>query len=234
MNKAVVIIAIIIAVLGGGYLLFSGQKVAEEKAPAETAMVSDTEEEIAESARYRLEFTALWSQESHPDNYVSNAHFSPFVAYSHNNSQKAKIFEKGQVPTAGIEEMAETGATEKLNQEIEAIIASGQAFKKTQGNVFDSPGSDTSELEFSRNFQYLTFVSMMAPSPDWFVAKTESLIKEGKWVDTIELALITYDAGSDNGETLTAEDNDTDPKEPVSIFAAYLQGLGKITLTRLQ
>lgn len=246
MNKIITIIVIILVIVGAAYVLFFYQKADQEKSPQDAVSegklgentskegVFKEEETIDEFARYKIEFIAFWSNETHPGNYVKSAHFSPFVAYSHNNSEGAKIFTKGQIATAGIEDMAETGATTKLNQEIDMLIESNVAFKKTQGSVFDSPGSDSAELEVSRDYKYITFVSMVAPSPDWFVSATAGLLEDGKWLDKAEFELTTYDAGSDSGQTLTAADDDTRPKELVAIFNDNLQGLGKITLTRVK
>ena len=143
------------------------------------------------------------------------------------------IFKKGGEATVGVEDMAETGATQKLNKEIDEIISKKIGFKKTQGNVFNSPGTSSSEIELSNNYRYLTFVSMLAPSPDWFISVTENLLIDGRWLDSVEFNLITYDAGSDSGENLTSLDRDTKPKESIKIFSDNLQGLGKIILTKI-
>ena len=185
-------------------------------------------------AAYNVEFIAEWSEKTHPDDYPGGAHFSPFVAYSHDDSSDSLIFVEGQKPTPGIELMAETGGTTTLNQEIDEIIGSNLAFKKTQGSVFNSPGIDSSELEFTDEYSYITFVSMIAPSPDWFVAQTTDLLKNGEWIDEIELDLITYDAGSDSGEMFTSPDKDTQPKKPIIVFLDDLQRLGKLVLTRIR
>lgn len=227
------IIAIIVILIGVGYWLFVSPKTPPVEQDKEE-MSNGKVEEIDLEATYKVDFIAQWSQQTHPDYYPKGAHFSPFVVYSHNNSAGARIFEEGQEASPGMEEMAETGKTLKLNQEIDQIIFSKDALEKTQGTVFNSPGSNSSDLKLDKNHGYVTFVSMLAPSPDWFVAQTTNLIQNGEWLETIELNLVTYDAGSDSGETLTAKDIDTDPKEPITIFSENLQGLGKIILTKIE
>lgn len=187
----------------------------------------------SETATYQIEFHAAWSKETHPNNYVESAHFSPFVAYSHANSKGAFIFEVGENPSPGIEEMAETGNTSPLNSEIDNLINIGAAFNKAQGKRIDSPGANSSTLKLSTTYSAITFVSMLAPSPDWFVSQTATLIQDGTWQDRIELQLITYDAGGDSGDTFTATDNDTSPKELITKFPAHLQNLGTIVITRI-
>ena len=79
----------------------------------------------SENANYTITFDATWSAETHTDFYVSNAHFSPFVAYSHNGSPETHVFDIGSVASQGIEEMAETGETGLLEGEIQSRVTSG-------------------------------------------------------------------------------------------------------------
>ncbi len=57
----------------------------------------------AASIIYKIEFVADWSEKTHPNDYPQGAHFSPFVAYSHNESLESLIFTEGQEPTPGVE-----------------------------------------------------------------------------------------------------------------------------------
>lgn len=189
---------------------------------------------IDQTATYTVEFIADWSATTHPDYYPSNAHFSPFIAYSHGNEAGSEIFKVGGTATPGVEEMAETGLPVPLNKEIDVIISKKLAHAKAQGVRIDSPGKISAELEFTTDNSYITFVSMLAPSPDWFVSQFTNLIQDDEWIDNITLSLITYDAGSDSGATLTAADKDTNPKEAIIVFDDYLQGLGRLVLTRIK
>jgi len=240
-KKVSSIVFTIAVIFGIGFVVFTNRETTPEALAPDTdttnpaeAPVKPQAKTITPTAKYKIEFNALWSATTHPDNYVDNAHFSPFIAYGHKNSTPAKIFTTGGIATAGVEEMAETGAPDILNEEIDQIISAGQAYAKTQGTVFDSPGSNVAKLEVNKDNNYFTFVSMMAPSPDWFVTASTNLIEDEDWIERVELDLLTYDAGTDSGETLTAPDSDTDPKEPIAVFSTYLQKLGKLTLTRIK
>jgi len=242
MKKIIIIVLVIVFIITTLiYLYIFNNKIDETSLDskelntlADDSVIPEPQIEIAENAIYKIDFIANWSKQTHPNNYPIGAHFSPFVAYAHNNLANSKIFQKGKRPSHGIEEMAETGNTKILNQEIDKLINSKLAYKKTQSRVFDSPGSESSQLEINKDYSYMTFVSMLAPSPDWFVSETTNLIKEGQWIDQIELNLITYDAGGDNGETLTAQDANTNPKGLIVVFLDNLQGLGKIVLTKIK
>lgn len=186
-----------------------------------------------ETATYKVEFIATWSSNTHPGNYPSGAHFSPFVAYSHNGQENAQIFTSGGIATPGFEIMAETGGTVLLNEEVDQLIASDRAWEKVQGGVFNSPGSSERELTFTMNYNHFTFVSMIAPSPDWFVTQSGSLLQDGEWVERLELEVMSYDSGTDSGEAFTSADIDTNPKQAITKLEQELQGLGKIVLTRI-
>ncbi len=198
---------------------------------------SESEVEVIKSvnktAKYKIEFIAEWSEKTHPDNYPKNAHFSPFVAYSHNGSVEAKIFSEGKLATAGVEDMAETGATGTLVKEIKSLINSKLVYQQTKGKVFDSPGGDISELSFSQEYSNFLFVSMLAPSPDWFVSGSTDLFEDGDWVERAEIDLVTFDAGTDDGVELTSRDKDSKPKQPIVVFGDELQGLGRVVLSRI-
>lgn len=194
---------------------------------------SENEETTSTKATYKIEFIANWNNETYPNNYPKDAHFSPFVAYSHNNSEQAKIFIENGLATAGVEDMAETGKIAILNTEIDELIKNNFVHKKTRGKRINSPGKDFSELELTQDYSQITFVSMLAPSPDWFVSNSVNLFENNTWKDYIELDLITYDAGTDDGTKLTSEDEDSHPKQPIKVFSDELQNLGKLILTKV-
>ena len=57
---------------------------------------------------------------------------------------------------------------------------------------------------------------MIAPSPDWFIAtRNVELYKDGEWQESLTIPARLYDAGTDSGETFTAANDDTNPKEPI-------------------
>jgi hypothetical protein len=189
-------------------------------------------EGVDETAIYTIKFEAAWSSETHPGYYEPSAHFSPFVIYSYNGADEGRIYILDSQASPGMEDMAETGATGKLIEEIEQFIEGNYALAYTKAKVFDSPGQVEGVLEFTPEFSQFIFVTMIAPSPDWFVAAEGDVFVDGQWIEELVLEVISYDAGTDSGETLTAANSDTDPKEPVTVFDDYLQGLGTLTVTR--
>ena len=167
---------------------------------------------IAEqTATYTIKYEVVWSSESHPQTLPANAHVSPIVVVAHKT--KNDLFTSGKLATEGIEIMAETGATTILMKEINA----NSAIQETViGTVINAPGSNELKIEVDQDHSLLSAVSMLAPSPDWFVAASNlELFKNGQWVDEIQYEMRAYDAGSDSGATFTANNSDSNPAEAI-------------------
>lgn len=169
------------------------------------------------SVVYEVEFISTWSAATHPTDFPSNAHFSPFVATSHLSG--AKLFIEGLDASDGLKDVAETGNTALIDEELQVMINLGQSLDKIIGNNFDSPGNSAKvQLGMKEGYQNVTVVSMIAPSPDWFVSATTSLLDpvDGLWYDEVIAYAISYDAGTDSGTNFNSADQATDPVEPIS------------------
>lgn len=180
---------------------------------------------IDDTAIYKVVFDANWTAQTHPTNYPSNAHFSWMVGVTHN--EQNVLFAKGLLASVGIESMAETGATAILASEIDAKIVSNKALEYKIGSVINGDGIDEIIINASVDYPLFSWVSMIAPSPDWFVANSNiPLIVNDEWVDQIELEVALFDSGTDSGIDFTSPDNDTNPKEPVFLIAEPPLGNG--------
>ena len=167
-------------------------------------------------ARYRVSFSATWSAETHPTNFPSNPHFSGLVGGTHHGD--VRIWQTGEVASDGIELMAETGGKTKLLPEIEQLIEDGTAHGTLSGGgLSTSPATVSLEFDAVSTHPYVTLVSMLAPSPDWFVGVSAlPLMEDGAWRERVEVNLRLYDAGTDDGTVFTAANADTDPAEPIA------------------
>ena len=77
-------------------------------------------------------------------------------------------------------DMAERGLTSTLSTVINAAIAAGTAEHVfTGGNIAVSPGTATAEFQISQTYPLVTLVSMIAPSPDWFVGASAVPLFQG-------------------------------------------------------
>ena len=66
--------------------------------------------------------------------------------------------------------MAETGSKSPLDKEVYSAIIQRKAFKLLSGDgIGSSPGSVELIFKVSEKYPLVSLVSMIAPSPDWFV-----------------------------------------------------------------
>ena len=168
------------------------------------------------NASYTVTFDATWSPATHPTDFPSNAHFSPLVGGTH--VQGVRFWEPGGIATEGIQRMAEMGRTSPLDSEVNAAIANGGAQYLLLGGVIGlSPGSVSLDFQISRTHPFVTLVSMIAPSPDWFVGVSAlPLLENEQWRDTVRVDLYPYDAGTDDGDTYAAPDRPAVIRAPIA------------------
>jgi hypothetical protein len=191
-------------------------------------------------ALYRLTFESVWTSQSHPSDPPRNPHFSRLIGGTHRST--VTFWENGGMATEGIRLMAEQGRTTPLDQEVEAAIAAGHAQRLLVGGAIDrSPDATTLDFEINREYSLVTIVSMVAPSPDWFVGVSGlNLIENGDWVAQKVVSLQPWDAGTDSGVTFTSADVRTTPQERIHVVDRWpfvvgtsVPPLGTFTFRRL-
>ena len=162
--------------------------------------------------------------------FPSSAHFSPLVGGTHNNS--VRFWSEGSLAAIGNQDMAERGQTVRLENEIGAAVAAGTAARSFRGGAIDdTPGSVTLDFEISRDHPLVTLVTMIAPSPDWFVGVSGlPLFENDQWVEERRVDLMPWDAGTDSGSSFRSADLVTTPEQPISrIVTAPLSPGGSVT-----
>ena len=128
---------------------------------------------------------------------------------------EASFWSSGGIATDGIESMAETGAVATFCNEVQAEADRQRAGGCIRGQEasFQSPGTVTLTFDVDEGLPFLTLVSMIAPSPDWFVGIDGVALQQGGcWTPRIEMDLAGYDAGTDSGTTFTAPAPPTSPR----------------------
>lgn len=144
---------------------------------------------------------------------------------------------EGALASDGIKNMAELGSKTPLDSEVEAAIEAGTADGLLSGGWISlSPGSVELMFEVNVDSPLVTLVSMIAPSPDWFVGVSSlSLLEDGSWVGVV-VQLFAYDAGTDSGVIYTSPDEATEPRASISqiIVSPFdvASSLGTFTFTR--
>jgi hypothetical protein len=180
----------------------------------------------AVTARYTVTFESTWREETHPTDFPADPHFSRLIGGTH--SSRARFWMPGGTASTGIEAMAEEGRTSPLDSEVQAAIAAGTAFSLIRGGgIARSPGVATAEFEIGREHPLVSLVSMVAPSPDWFVGiHSLSLVEGGDWLAEKIVTLHPWDAGTDSGTTYAAPDQDSQPRQQVRALLGHPVALG--------
>lgn len=195
------------------------------------------------TAQYQLTFQSTWSAATHPVQFPGNPHYSPLVGGTH--SSNAVFWMPGGMATAGIEQMAETGGTSGLVSEVSQQINQGNADQVLNyggsGALGNSPGQLTITFTADAEFSQLTLVTMLAPSPDWFLGVHGfDLIQNGDWIENAVIPLNLYDAGTDSGSSYTSGNANMSPADPIALvttmsgpFQSASLAVGTFTLQRL-
>ena len=197
--------------------------------------------QAVDAARYKLEIAVIWSATTHPDGFPQGAHFSDLIGATHD--ARYSLFSDGRTATSGLELLAENGRASILRAEFAEGTRRGRI-----GTVFDGeglyvlPGVMSATFDIDAGRRLVSFVTMIAPSPDWFTGLSGvDLMADGKWIDRLELTLWAWDAGTDFGRTYAAPDDDTQPRESVRLLAtppffddAGLKRVGTATFMRLK
>jgi spondin N len=173
----------------------------------------------APTARYSVTFEATWDVSTHPGDFPPNAHFSGLIGGTH--TAAVSFWQPGSLASEGIRLMAERGRQSPLDLEVDAAARAGTAQNLLRGgDVPSSPGSVALEFDISTAFPLVTLVSMVAPSPDWFVGVSGlSLLENGAWVQQKSVDLVPWDAGTDSGATYRAADRATAPPAGIQPLA---------------
>ena len=193
------------------------------------------------TATYEITLQTTWSNATHPDpGFPSNPHFSPPIGTTHNGA--IAFWQNGTLASDGIEQMAETGGTTQLAAEIQTQIGFA-ANEQILQSGFNSPGSIQFQFETTNQYPLLTLVTMIAPSPDWFIGVDSlDLRSNGQWLNQIIIPLQPYDSGTDSGTQYTSPNDDTQPPQPISEITSapflppnklFAPSLGTLTIRRL-
>jgi hypothetical protein len=226
MKRLLVPVAVVAAVLLSATCSMGTPATSADEKPADETSMDDTSDDMTmerttENARYRVTFSSDWTAATHPTNFPSSSspHFSPLVGATHGDS--APIWQLGELASDGIKVMAETGRKPPLLAEVNDLIAAGTAHESLSGNgLRRPPDSVTLEFDVVPAHPHVTLVSMLFPSPDWFVGVSglSLLDEDGDWEEIMEVKLLLYDAGTDDGATYTATDVASDPAQPISLL----------------
>ncbi|CAB4007311.1 Hypothetical predicted protein [Paramuricea clavata] len=170
-------------------------------------------------ANYTLTRRGDWTDARHPNSPPASVRgFSETVGCSHN--ARYVMWAPGIKATTGVKNVAEAGNVTAIEAEMDIQIALKKAFKRYVGVMMVGGRSNDTipNIEVNSEYPFVSFISMIAPSPDWFVGVRDLNLcntATGEWRDREVRELFPYDAGTDSGVNFTSPDEVTNP--PINI-----------------
>ena len=170
-----------------------------------------------------MTFQGEWTTRSTPGGVVGSAHFTTLIGAVHN--REVTFWRSGGKATPGIEGVAELGSIGTFRSEINAR-GTDVASVIQQPVGFGGRGRATFEIEVTADHPLVTLVSMIGPSPDWFVGVSRlSLLDDGQWRSRRSVNLYPYDAGTEEGEEFSLSNPPTSPQGTIT----SIRGMGKFS-----
>lgn len=169
------------------------------------------------AATYKLTFTGLWNGSHNQSNSLpDNAHLTVLVGATHQPGQP--LWKPNTLASLGVQNVAEQGNTNAIMDEINTAIMSGTAHSEiVTDSLSPLPTSNSVTFEIFDSHSNVSLVSMIAPSPDWFVGVYDvSLKQNGNWVETLSIDLVPWDAGTKEGAEFDFGFPATNPHELIA------------------
>ena len=192
----------------------SGQASATPVAPANASLDAGTPgaATVFSTATYDIEFTGEWTAAATPGGVPGGAHFSSLIGAVHDSG--VTFLAAGATASAGVESMAETGATAAFKAEVTAAGTNALGAIEASGTVAATGSKTASAVKFTTDHPLATVLTMIAPSPDWFVGVAGlSLFKsDGTWESSRTVNLYPWDAGTEEGGGFSLANDATSPQ----------------------
>ena len=176
------------------------------------------------SARYRLTFEGAWTRTVTPGGLPGSAHFSSLIGAVHND--QVSFWRSGDRASRELERVAELGIQDQLAALMERSRPRVHAVLE-RSLPRGGAASAAIEFEATRDHPLVTLVTMIAPSPDWFVGVSGLSLLDGQneWLTGREVDLFPYDAGTEDGTEFSLDNPATVPRETIT----SIRGMGKFT-----
>ncbi len=176
-----------------------------------------------QTVTYQVKFEGNWTLESTPGGVVAGAHFTTLIGGVHGSG--VTFWKVGEQASAGVELVAELGSIGTFRSEVQASSHTLSVIQR--GVSGGGTGSATFNIDVTRTHPRVTLLSMIGPSPDWFVGVTgESLLDgEDRWRQSYVVNLYPHDAGTEDGTEFSLNNDDTDPQGVITNIA----GTGKFS-----
>ncbi len=194
-----------------------------------TPPASDPVAPFASTAVYTIQFQGDWTTAATPDGVPGGAHFSRLIGAVHNAG--VTFLESGGTASPGVESMAEVGGTSRLRNAVTGAGAGALSVIQGDTNSIGPTALQSLTVTLTTEHPRVTLVTMIAPSPDWFVGVSglPLLDSGGNWLSSVEVALYPWDAGTENGDAFLLSNPATSPRGVIT----SIRGTGKFSTERI-
>ncbi len=189
------------------------------------------------AANYRVTFTGTWTADKITQSSLpGGAHFTTLIGATHNS--QVTFWQAGGMATAGVELVAELGGTSTFTSEINASSQVGRRLE-FGSSVIGATSQVSTNFQATKSHPLVTLLSMVAPSPDWFVGVSGLSLLDGsnQWRTSFSVDLHPYDAGTEDGSGFSLSNDPTSPQGTITSIRNTApfngQPLARLTFTRV-
>lgn len=173
-------------------------------------------------AHYKITVTGKWQTPQF--GVPPNVHFTYFAGMVHNVN--GSLWNPGSNASLGLKNVAETGGLAQIIQECDSMLAQNNAIAHIAFPPPSATGTVSSNIYCNDRYSFVSFASMIAPSPDWFIGvHSLNLYINDKWVTDTLINLFVFDAGTKEGDAFSMTGPATIPQQPI-----VLQTPGRATV----
>ena len=186
---------------------------------------SDPTVDVYSEATYDVTFRGLWTTSVTSGGLPGGAHFTRLIGGMHNAG--VTFLRDGGRATAGVEFMAELGGTSTLASEVRAAEPDALDVLLGSGNIRPTGSSTIDPVTLTTDHSRVTLLTMIAPSPDWFVGVSglSLLAEQGEWMESLTVNLYPWDAGTEDGTEFSLSNPATTPQGVIT----SIRGRGKFS-----
>ena len=184
---------------------------------------------------YEVTFQGNWTTASTPGGVVAGGHFTTLIGGVHGSG--VTFWRAGGRASPGVEGVAEEGFTGTFRSEVARSPHTRSVIR--QGVSGGGTGSATFTIDVTRTHPRVTLLSMIGPSPDWFVGVSGVSLLDGadEWRRSHVVNLFPYDAGTEEGDDFSLANPDTNPQGVITRIAGTGPfsnvRMARLTFTRL-
>jgi len=170
-------------------------------------------------ATYKVAIYGTWYPGRQPLAYPNPGRFSPLAVAAHNTNYQ--MWEEGGYATQGVQNVAELGDPTVLLQEFQTQYNNGYIYDYVRADgIINSTQTEYVNITVTMKYPYLSGITMVAPSPDWFTSFVNANMCDnntGKWKDAVVFdEQYPYDTGTHSGVTFLSPDEVTSPHVPIT------------------